>query len=74
MTEAGFYSAGDAMEREPTRSLPRERSWSLLPALPRSLTSQEEQRRSYRRADCLASKGDFQYGNVVHSLTLLVAE
>lgn len=35
---------------------------------------QEEERRSYRRADCLALKGDFQDGNIVHSLALLVAK
>lgn len=50
-------------------------SAEFLPtALPRGLPSQEEERRSSRRADCLALKGGFQDGNVVHSLTLPVAK
>lgn len=65
---------GTPQRGNPPEAFQRECSLLLLPALPRSLTSQEEERRSYRRADCLALKGDFQCGNVLHSLTLLVAK
>lgn len=69
--EAG--DSGSYREAKPPH-LPRECSLSLPTALPRGLPSQEEKRRSSRRADCLALKGGFQDGNVVHSLTLLVAK
>lgn len=65
--------SGCHREAKPPR-LPWECSLSLPTALLRGLPSQEKKRRSSRRADCLALKGGFQDGNVVHSLTLLVAK